>query len=123
MRCNYAKGRVDIEEFLAYENQHMVLASQLIPMLHRKLKLLPPLEVAEFSFPYLCSQSFPARAARLAPDIDPPKVSFRLRAGQNALKAGLSDQANRKRIIFKGRKNLTIDLRCLDESQSLPNMF
>ena len=67
---------------------------------------LPLLEVAEFSFLDLCSLSFPARAATPVPDTDPPKVSFPLQADRNALKDELFDRANRKRIIFKTRKNL-----------------
>jgi hypothetical protein len=56
-------------------------------------QVLPLLAVAVFSFPDLCSQSFPVQADSPESDIDPPKVSFPLPADPIALKALLFDQA------------------------------
>jgi hypothetical protein len=63
-------------------------------------QVLPLLEVAEFSFLDLCSQSFPVQADPPESDIDPPKVSFPLPADPIARKALLFDQAIWKRKIF-----------------------
>jgi hypothetical protein len=60
---------------------------------HWNKQVLPLLAVAEFSFPDLCSQSFPVLADPPESDIDPPKVSFPLPVDPIALKALLFDQA------------------------------